>query len=248
MIVIIPAILGGGLQIIQLVMISPKYIRFFSVSQVIPDGLMILFILGLTVMWLEYVFPTPKVKSRITVFLVAIYLSLVLAILFDKVVGTSNFFWVTLVLYPVSSILILYLIRRSESLKLSEHKLRIFKILAQGGFFISLIFIFTQLQNGRLNLSLPSNFTNLAKLTSKGNLVYFNDQYIFLEVTQLDSTKKIEVLKFDAFFEKDNSLSQNQAAVALQLENDSLKHIIHVLSQSESLKSKVSHLKSNVSN
>ncbi|WP_034893306.1 hypothetical protein [Gillisia sp. Hel_I_29] len=41
--VLIPSILGGLWQTYELASISTSYIRFFSVSQVIPDGLLILF-------------------------------------------------------------------------------------------------------------------------------------------------------------------------------------------------------------
>ena len=46
-IVIIPAIIGGIWQIIELSYISTSYIRFFSPTQVISDGLLVLFVLTL---------------------------------------------------------------------------------------------------------------------------------------------------------------------------------------------------------
>ncbi|HSD14510.1 MAG TPA: hypothetical protein VLB74_07670, partial [Flavobacterium sp.] len=42
LIIIVPALLGGLWQIIELSRISFSFIRFFSVSQIIPDGLLIL--------------------------------------------------------------------------------------------------------------------------------------------------------------------------------------------------------------
>lgn len=45
MIILIPSILGGLWQILELSSIGTAYIRFFSVSQVIPDGLLFLFLL-----------------------------------------------------------------------------------------------------------------------------------------------------------------------------------------------------------
>ena len=42
-----PIIIGGFWQILELAFISPAYIRFFSVSQLIPDGLVILFIFSI---------------------------------------------------------------------------------------------------------------------------------------------------------------------------------------------------------
>jgi hypothetical protein len=45
LIIILPALLGGLWQIIELSRISFSFIRFFSVSQIIPDGLLILLFL-----------------------------------------------------------------------------------------------------------------------------------------------------------------------------------------------------------
>ncbi|WP_291131774.1 hypothetical protein [Flavobacterium sp. UBA7682] len=49
-VLILPAILGGLWQLIELSSISFSFMRFFSVSQVIPDGLLILFILILFIL------------------------------------------------------------------------------------------------------------------------------------------------------------------------------------------------------
>ncbi|WP_348814152.1 hypothetical protein, partial [Flavobacterium maritimum] len=43
--VIVPAFIGGLWQIIELSNISITYIRFFSISQIVPDGLLILLFL-----------------------------------------------------------------------------------------------------------------------------------------------------------------------------------------------------------
>lgn len=42
LIVVVPAFIGGLWQSIELMSISTPYIRFFSVSQIIPDGILIL--------------------------------------------------------------------------------------------------------------------------------------------------------------------------------------------------------------
>ncbi|HAV6241301.1 TPA: hypothetical protein JI306_10820, partial [Acinetobacter baumannii] len=47
-IIFIPAFLGGFFQISRLYLLDPSFIRFFSVQQVIPDGLFILFIIALS--------------------------------------------------------------------------------------------------------------------------------------------------------------------------------------------------------
>jgi hypothetical protein len=45
LIILIPTILGGFWQLYELINIKTSFIRFFSITQVIPDGLLILFIL-----------------------------------------------------------------------------------------------------------------------------------------------------------------------------------------------------------
>ena len=45
LILIIPTVIGGFWQIIELARISTAYIRFFSITHVIPDGLLILFVI-----------------------------------------------------------------------------------------------------------------------------------------------------------------------------------------------------------
>lgn len=46
-IVIIPTLMGGFWQMFELVTIDTSYLRFFSISQIIPDGLLILFWLSM---------------------------------------------------------------------------------------------------------------------------------------------------------------------------------------------------------
>lgn len=52
-ILLIPALIGGIWQLIELSSISTAYIRFFSVTQVVSDGILILFILTLIVLSLN---------------------------------------------------------------------------------------------------------------------------------------------------------------------------------------------------
>lgn len=44
-VVLVPTVIGGVWQILELLTISPSYIRFFSITQVVSDGLLSLFIL-----------------------------------------------------------------------------------------------------------------------------------------------------------------------------------------------------------
>lgn len=44
-IILIPAFIGGIWQLIELMSISQPYISFFSISQIVPDGILILIFL-----------------------------------------------------------------------------------------------------------------------------------------------------------------------------------------------------------
>jgi hypothetical protein len=44
-ILLVPTMIGGLWQMVELASISPAYIRFFSITQLIPDGLLILFVI-----------------------------------------------------------------------------------------------------------------------------------------------------------------------------------------------------------
>ncbi|MDC4826190.1 hypothetical protein NQ838_17905, partial [Acinetobacter baumannii] len=45
LLIILPSVLGGLWQIIELFSIDLPYIRFFSINQMVPDGVLILFLL-----------------------------------------------------------------------------------------------------------------------------------------------------------------------------------------------------------
>ncbi|WP_339848290.1 hypothetical protein [uncultured Dokdonia sp.] len=49
LIIFVPTLLGGLWQLIELSNISSAYIRFFSITQVVPDGLLILFMISMII-------------------------------------------------------------------------------------------------------------------------------------------------------------------------------------------------------
>lgn len=50
LILIVPSVIGGLWQLFELSSINTGYIRFFSISQVVPDGLLILFLVSLIIL------------------------------------------------------------------------------------------------------------------------------------------------------------------------------------------------------
>ncbi|HEN9540718.1 hypothetical protein ACT41N_00735 [Acinetobacter baumannii] len=63
-IIFIPAFFGGFFQISRLYILNPSFIRFFSVQQVIPDGLFILFLMFLSMIIYFFLNPSFKVSRR----------------------------------------------------------------------------------------------------------------------------------------------------------------------------------------
>ncbi|MCG8283203.1 hypothetical protein MID07_01000 [Acinetobacter seifertii] len=64
-IIFIPAILGGILQIFKLYSIDPSFVRFFAVEQVIPDGLFISFITSFSFLFCLFVYKLYKFDMKI---------------------------------------------------------------------------------------------------------------------------------------------------------------------------------------
>ncbi len=88
----------------------------------------------------------------------------------------------------------------------------------------------------RINASVQSNSTEIG---------YFNSQSMFLTSFSSRPTEEIEVLKFDAFFEKENA--SNRKAQTKKSEINSLKNIFQSKTEMiDSLNSKVSHLSSHI--
>lgn len=72
-IILIPPLIGGIWQLLELMNISMQYIRFFSISQIVPDGILILmffFMIGaatMTIWYLNSLFPEKNHKKNIEV-------------------------------------------------------------------------------------------------------------------------------------------------------------------------------------
>ena len=64
LIALVPLLIGGFWQLIELALISSSYIRFFSVTQQLADGLLILFVF--TLFYLTYLFIKKGILSDFT--------------------------------------------------------------------------------------------------------------------------------------------------------------------------------------
>ena len=253
MILVIPTVLGGLWQLLSLASIDISFVRFFSVAQMLPDGLVFLYIM----LVLYCTFSVININSRnesnnhrsklffLKYFFTSAFLFIAFHFLMPSLLGRrisifQGILWVSL---PSAFLgILIYTVKeshfdlfRSEVFNKRFHAVLIYLFCgALFGAFIARIG-----QEFHKNFSLPLEVLSI-NVSKNGQVVYFNDQYIFLEVTQPDSTTKIEVLKFDAFFENQNtSLQTNRTEI------DSLNNIIQLKDDEiDSLKSNLLHLQS----
>jgi len=270
LIILLPTIFGGFWQIIELSIMSISYIRFFSATQLLPDGLLMLFILAS--LYFAYRLGTlRKYKLSLQRKIIKIHKNKSVAIKHyfikpnksNKLVYVENpiykysfFFHVGLVLFgafllwlifsyyifkvnnvfPLLSfgmaIIVIMLFGRMiiESLvvlsvKIFESKifqyffkkpiikelmLMPIKILSISFFFLFIIILPLKLFSlFHQNYFLPENLKNLeniqtslnAKDYNKSNILYFNDKYIFIEHSNGENNKTIEIVLFNTLFD-----------------------------------------------
>jgi len=238
-IILAPTLLGGFWQTAELAYVGAPYIRFFSVSQLAADGLLMLFLLfmiGLmTVIPLRDMLQMPKpnpVKpplrdslqrlSILTACLVAFYF-FYLQSFFKKInpngrLSTLEFclmaFGIVFTFIFLRSILNIFfeMIGKEKITQIVKHRwLGPIVVGICGTLFLTIlsgmIRIVPWLHGSYL---LPENFRNNAYIGCKieknnpgkkaFHIQYFNDKYIFVELTTAKGQPQTEVLKFDEFF------------------------------------------------
>ncbi len=214
--ILIPTILGGLLQVIQISYISPSLLRFFSLSQLITDGLFVILYFIIVVFLpclLAYrVMSFSKNLSMfyrrvIVVIFIVLYLSCMLIKLYYSKEFNSNHFYDFLFQIFTSFIYGCGLfIRYPKTDQSQESKFEIqsfnLKLIIYGilyGIFLGYI---TFIQ---VTYTFPiDNFKVLEKKfekTGKIKVLYFNDKYIFLEIdSKKKSGVKIHIEKLDSIF------------------------------------------------
>lgn len=240
-IIILPALFGGLWQLFELWSIAPSFIRFFSISQIVPDGLFILFLL----IYCSLPFSGGHlIHAAIIQDGKSAYELMTLPIIQNKKVKLSiyrfGFLFLTIcgiVLYWYSSFIDDTIIRTDMGLILafpmiafsnlflnncynttnpeskSKYKLGNFLLLIM--YVTIAIYAFKRIHKIRL----PRNIVNIEYITSvakkkypdsKNEILYFNDKFIFLKITdnhKIDKetnelTEKIDILKLEDLFNK----------------------------------------------
>ena len=232
LIILLPAILGGLWQIIELSSMSIPFIRFFSVTQLIADGfLVILVILPLVFVGYLYYIDSgsldhnvdTKIKEKrdwrniknivvkILIFLCIISIVFLLVyILKNDIFSTSNglinyLVHITL-LYSIFLLLDLAFLN-SGFIKFVDklNKNKIFKKPFRTFLLIIFVVIIPMIFHSAFYV--PRNLENIENLekynqNKNATLRYFNDKYIFLEHKKEDNSTTVQVVPFEELFDR----------------------------------------------
>lgn len=213
LIIIIAPFFGGIWQIIELSSMSMSYVRFFSITQLIADGLLIIivvvpFVIGIILFLEQYNSiknNNSEVKNSIfiNIFLfvigmVVLYVCIDLIFLsIIKDIGINTYFGYLMLIVIIYLILSLLLVLFQKSfikfsefiIKMYKTKLTIFSIMVIISFFVLFHNMFF----------MPNNLENIINLPDR-KIRYFNDKYIFMENKK---DKNILVIKFDKLFKEE---------------------------------------------
>jgi hypothetical protein len=244
LILLIPTALGGFWQIIELAYVGVPYIRFFSISQLLADGLLILFVIVVAYLVIQITLSdssnhngpneveeavvTKEAESNKSLIKKLTFNGLILGLfiyfycksLFDKIATKDRMstLEVCLALFGVVivcmfvGIVTRYLSKLIDVKKLaqSEYRKWAMVIIAPTLFYVickSLIFLIPRMHNSYL---IPENLKNIEYVSCRirklnpdlksYKIAYFNDKYIFVDISLPKNSVKTEVLKFDEFF------------------------------------------------
>lgn len=208
-IILIPAILGGIWQLIELWNISPAFIRFFSVSQIIPDGTLILALLILSLILIFLIshiisfvdgiakkdtsetIPSVTKYSPLKFYLFFLALFCTTIYLFKFLTADGDIISLTFILVIDISMLCLILICLRISILTSSEKFKPFlKIHIPFISILAALVFISFCSQFRKAIEFPKNLTNMQSVTNKHKfekpfykmkILYMNDKYIFVK-------------------------------------------------------------------
>lgn len=210
-IIAIPTILGGLWQVISLVLISPIFLRFFSLSQLISDGIFVALLiiiavgvpyiiaLSISALFAKY---SLKVKLIVSSFFTFI---LMLSTYLDINEKKFNFFILMFYSYSMFQYYQLNFTTnyRTHNFTKIDKFMMFFMIFS--GIYIS---IFSVFKIGSEFSRSYKNIENIKYIELKihkkypcARVEYFNDKYIFIEKDSVSSSKTYIIEKFDVLTE-----------------------------------------------
>jgi hypothetical protein len=210
--------IGGVHQVLNLYTIGYKYLRFFSVTQLLSDSIAILLLFLLFVLApISCGFLFGKIANRIIDnYPQFLYFYIFIFLCFNCYTIYNEDYYISIIASVFSQGFLLYLVFFGVIQFLSYEKFAklIFVIVALIPICGS-IYAASDYHRTKNNFNLEiENFDKIHNMYNakniKSNILYFNDNYIFVEIKK-DSLKpgtkkneiirKIEILKFDKFFE-----------------------------------------------
>lgn len=218
MLALTPTVTGGIWQMTKLLNISPNMIRFFSLSQMISDSVLIVLyflipFIGFLILLIDVVYDEEGKShyssyERFSIFkkfslLVIITLVIVFSVrLNEKITINSN----KLLLISLISLAGLFTLFRIVFIRLLRKYDTLFSFFITIYFSCNFLIIATSIDNITQNLNDINNFSTLmTKMESekcysdKPQIKYFNDKYIFIEV-EIKSKKFFVIKKLDDIF------------------------------------------------
>jgi len=217
-IILIPTLLGGFWQLLELATLDISFIRFFSLTQVLSDGMVVLLFVLISLFFYYLLFSLNGKKTIIQdsedktdrkraiyflIFYILICGSVIIVFSLKENISKLDFaliIYITLYLIKfIFDIIVVILGKKNDynafiSMLIIVLPLFIYNI---GSFFKEFH-----------KMYLPSDFKNIkyieCYMEMKKNeieLLYFNDKYIFVKINK---TKEIEIINFEEMLKKDN--------------------------------------------
>lgn len=210
-IIAIPTILGGLWQVISLVLISPIFLRFFSLSQLISDGIFVALLI-IVAIGIPYIVAlstsTLFIKSSSKVKLILSGFSILLLMVSTYLDLHEKKFNIFILMFYSYSMFQFYLFNftvnyRAENFSKFDKFIMIFIILS--GIYISIVSIFNVGSEFSRSYKNIENIKYIELKTHKkypcARVEYFNDKYIFIEKDSVSSSKSFIIEKFDVLTE-----------------------------------------------
>lgn len=222
MFAVIPTVIGGIWQLFKLTTISANMIRFFSISQLVADGLLIIMTSFVPVLLMIYPILRPKddkletnnrsnhpdliyfhilftILLVVVIFIGGIFFKLFKYITIDNPISLGHLINFVCILFFVGYLLVIKFISKD---KLVDYIY--YNIFAVFSCFLLIFYI----NNISKNLSGIANFKDLITDIEKKEcysktpeIVYFNDKYIFIEIEKKNK-KSILIKQIEDLFQK----------------------------------------------
>lgn len=217
LLILIPTVLGGFWQLIELVSMDVSFVRFFSITQVVSDGLIILFLLSiyLVLQWMifsEEVYdkyvksPTSYLSVKIVLFL---FYTLIYCVVIYKMYHKDKLRSLDILIFFYTSLFFLRFTRDLLTYWLGDTFKKNFIVLIFVVIFPITLFYISDISKVFHKLYyVPSNIKNIeyiecytGKKKKDFELLYFNDKYVFIKDIK---SKQIEIINFEEMLNKDN--------------------------------------------